>query len=146
MDEIKLPSGRAPRGRYVEYVDGIPYPAYGNPMTKQQIAAGAPMALGQMYVPLRDADGEYLPGEQDYEGMSNADVMWTRIGRKAALGDMEAANMLLDRSVGKPKQHVETLSVTATLQDFLDQIAGEDAPAQQVHIVDADLEDVDSWL
>lgn len=115
-------------------------------MTKQQIAAGAPMALGQMYVPLRDADGEYLPGEQDYEGMSNADVMWTRIGRKAALGDMEAANMLLDRSVGKPKQHVETLSVTATLQDFLDQIAGEDAPAQQVHIVDADLEDVDSWL
>lgn len=120
-------------------------------MTKQQIAAGAPMALGQQYEPLRDADGEYLPGEQDFEGMTNGDVMWTRVGRKAALGDMEAANMLLDRSIGKPKQHVESVTVTATLQDFLDQIAGDGAVQNQpVNIVDVtnheSVEDIESWL
>lgn len=105
------------------------------------------MALGQRYEPLRDSNGDYLPGEEDFEGMTNHDVMWTRIGKRAGGGCLEAANMLLDRSIGKPKQHVETLSVTATLQDFLDQIANEGEPQnQQVHIVDTDIEDVDSWL
>ena len=54
--------------------------------------------------------------------MSNIEVMWIRLAEKAANGDTGAMNMMFDRILGKPKQSVETASVSMTYQDFLEQL------------------------
>ena len=55
--------------------------------------------------------------------MSNIEVMWIRLAEKAANGDMGAMSMMFDRLLGKPKQSVETASVSMTYQEFLKELA-----------------------
>jgi hypothetical protein len=45
---------------------------------------------------------------------------------QAAEGDHDARSMILDRVIGRPKQKTETVTVTGTLNDFLDHVAREE--------------------
>lgn len=61
--------------------------------------------------------------EPRFEGMTNAEVMWIRTAEKAASGDLAATNLILDRVLGKPKQSVESMSMSMSYPEFLEFLA-----------------------
>lgn len=75
---------------------------------------------------LHDIDPE--TGKTNMESIADNIVGMAKQGNKLGL---DAAVEIMDRVLGKAKQSVETLSVTATLGDYLDRLSG--APDVAVH-------------
>lgn len=113
----------------IQWVNGVPEPTYGNinPSSIKQLAT---TALSLPY------EGDYNEElginviDPRFEGMSNAEVMWVRMAEKAAAGDIDAAKMILDRVLGKPKQSVETTTMTLTYPEFLEHLARQEEKAK----------------
>lgn len=63
---------------------------------------GRPKKLPELHVLLADVLGE------EKDGISAAEAILKSIRAKAAKGDVRAAELLLDRAYGKPKQTSET--------------------------------------
>lgn len=113
----------------IQWVNGVPEPTYGNinPSSIKQLAT---TALSLPY------EGDYNEKlginviDPRFEGMSNAEVMWVRMAEKAAAGDIDAAKMILDRVLGKPKQSVETTTMTLTYPEFLEHLARQEEKAK----------------
>ena len=63
---------------------------------------GRPRKLPELHVLLADVLGE------EKDGISAAEAILKSIRAKAAKGDVRAAELLLDRAYGKPKQTSET--------------------------------------
>jgi hypothetical protein len=139
-DQPKLPRPIRPLEPTAIYWDGdVPYPMYSPKLSKAQVNDLIGVGFSSLYAPLRtngqcerkecgepretcDTHGDYLPGEQKWEGMSCMEVAAVRLGQKAASGDIEALEKGLDRIVGKPKQISENLNVNMTLERFLDDL------------------------
>lgn len=106
----------------IEWVNGVPEPVYKN-ITPSSVKQLANTALSLPY------QGEYIPEldtyiiEPRFQGMSNAEVMWIKMAEKAATGDLKAAEMILDRVLGKPKQSVESATMTMNYTEFLDYLS-----------------------
>lgn len=114
-------------GKYIVWKDGVPCPEYAEPYTRDQVAALQSVALALPYEPLRDpATGDFLPGEERFVGMSNGEVGAIRFVEAHAHGSLDATKYIYDRVLGKPKQQVESLSVSMTYRDFLAKIAADD--------------------
>jgi hypothetical protein len=113
----------------IQWVNGVPEPTYGNinPSSIKQLAT---TALSLPY------EGDYNEElginviDPRFEGMSNAEVMWVRMAEKAAAGDIDAAKTILDRVLGKPKQSVETTTMTLTYPEFLEHLARQEEKAK----------------
>ena len=87
-----------------------------------------------------EAQREY-EDELEFQGMTNAEVMIIRMARTAASGDQAAADRMLDRILGRPKQSVETKSMSMTYADVLKEKAARAAAVDAVcEIVKDDLE------
>lgn len=117
----------------------MPVPTYRQPPTHDELRAEILNAFCLPYKGAKDPSGELLPEESDYVGKSKLEVMMHRVSDRAALGDMEAVNFMFDRTIGKPKQHVENISVTMSYQDFLKEIAQDDTPMSiqaEVKVID----------
>jgi hypothetical protein len=109
--------------------DGVPRPSSVPTISRQGIEDLAAVALSLPYkipeVPLNLPDKEHQEAvarredEMEFEGMTNAEVMIVKLARSAAGGDAEATSMLLDRVLGRPKQSVESKSMTMTYADVL---------------------------
>jgi len=95
--------------------DGVPRPEAVPALTPQGISELSTVALSLPFVPRGDA----FPEDKEFEGMTNAEVMVIRLARAAASGDLSATSQLLDRVLGKPKQSVESKSLTLTYADVL---------------------------
>ncbi len=106
----------------IEWENGVPKAVYKNitPTSVKQLAA---TALSLPY------QGEYIPEldifqiEPRFVGMSNAEVMWIKMAEKAANGDLKASEIILDRILGKPKQSVESATMTMNYTEFLDYLS-----------------------
>lgn len=131
--------------------DGVPRPSSVPALTPQGIGDLAAVALSLPYkiadVPPNLPDKEHQEAvqrreeEMEFEGMTNAEVMIIKLARSAAGGDQEATSMLLDRVLGRPKQSVESKSMTMTYADVLkEKAAREKALDVAVEIVRDDLE------
>lgn len=132
--------------------DGIPRPSSVPTLTPQGIGDLAAVALSLPYkipeVPLNLPDKEHQEAvarredEMEFEGMTNAEVMIIKLARAAASGDQEATTMMLDRVLGRPKQSVESKSMTMTYADVLKEKAARAAVVDAVcaQIVEGDLE------
>lgn len=125
--------------------DGMPVPSAQPMLTKPGIEALTTVALSLPYkirdkvpfeltVPLpvdasqaakaqRETDlarAEYeWEQDQEFVGLTNAEVMIIRLARAAAEGNLSSIESLLDRSLGRPKQSVETKSMSMTYADVL---------------------------
>ncbi len=106
----------------IKWVNGVPEPYYGdiNPSSVKKLAV---VAASLPYEGTWDPDLEMNIIEPRFEGLTNAEVMWIRLAESAANGDLTATNMMLDRILGKPKQSVESTSMTMSYQEFLNMIA-----------------------
>jgi hypothetical protein len=96
-------------------VDGVPRPANVPLLNKQSIEDLAITALSLPYMP----DPLSLTETEEFLGMSNAEVMIVKLARAAAAGSMQATETLLDRVLGRPKQSLESKSMTMTYADVL---------------------------
>lgn len=68
---------------------------------------GRPKKLPELHVLLADVLGE------EKDGISAAEAILKSIRAKAAKGDVRAAELLLDRAYGKPKQSIDN-NITTT--------------------------------
>jgi hypothetical protein len=67
---------------------------------------GRPKKLPELHVLLADVLGE------EKDGISAAEAILKSIRAKAAKGDVRAAELLLDRAYGKPKQSIDNTIIT----------------------------------
>ena len=105
--------------KMIEWVDGNPTAVSVPILTKQQIADIIPVAMSLMYEPV-----EGVEGDEQYQGMTNAEVMKIKFVKRAALtGDEDLVTKLWNRNLGMPKQSAEVLKVTATYEDYLKGLA-----------------------
>lgn len=107
----------------ITWVNGVPEPTYGKIVETQSVKKLARVAASLPYEGEWDEDLEMYILDPRFRGMTNIEVMWIRLAEKAANGDMSAANMILDRILGKPKQSVESTSLSMTYQEFLKSLA-----------------------
>jgi hypothetical protein len=136
--------------------DGVPRPSSVPALTSQGITELSTVALSlpyklkplEVFPPLgKDASNiekarrqqEEEKAQRDYEdelefeGMTNAEVMIIRMARLAAAGDNEATAAILDRTLGRPKQSIESKSMTMTYADVLkEKAARASAPVDAV--------------
>ena len=120
----------------VKWENGKPVPVYIEPVTPQRVTTFMREAAGREYVPMVDGNGDMLPGEEQFIGMTKLQVGIERKADRVARGDNEALEEYLDRLAGKPKQQVETLQVTATLQDFLTYMKEEESKDPTIDTTD----------
>jgi hypothetical protein len=113
----------------IEWRDNVPHVVGKEAFTKVSLSAMAVAAVSLPYKPVTfindDGEEQVDPEELEFEGLSNGEVMLIRQARNAALGDYDSTVMLLDRICGKPKQQIDSTTMTLTLQDYL---AGLPAP------------------
>lgn len=106
----------------IEWVNGVPEAVYKN-ITPTSVKQLANTALSLPYQGEYIADLDMYVIEPRFAGMSNAEVMWVKMAEKAANGDLKAAEMILDRVLGKPKQSVESATMTMNYTEFLDYLS-----------------------
>lgn len=106
----------------ITWVNGVPEPTYSKIINPQSVKKLAQVAASLPYEGEWDEELEMYVLEPRFKGMTNIEVMWVRLAEKAANGDMGAMNMMFDRLLGRPKQSVETASVSMTYQEFLKEL------------------------
>ena len=108
-----------PGGKLVKWENGVPVPVYTEPVTPQSVTKLIRHEYATEYEPLLDPEGNPLFGEDRYIGLTKAEAAAVRFTNASARGDMDATKFIYDRILGKPKQQVETISMTLTLEEFL---------------------------
>lgn len=68
----------------------------------------------------------YLGTDVDKIGMTLIEAALFSAAKKAADGDLDAMDKLLNRIMGKPLQQVANLNMNASLKDFLDDVVRTD--------------------
>ena len=105
----------------------------GGPVIIRPKGASVPIPIGQDLDLAKVAETHLQTIAQDmydgddpkYEGMTRLEVAILSLARDAAT-DPDARKEFLDRSMGKPRQRVDSMNVNVTLQGFLEQLADED--------------------
>ena len=108
---------------YLEWVDGMPIPKFAPSATKGSTTA---LIAAAASVPFT------APSERTADRFANMTVLEVaaiRLMEAAADGDTTATREVFDRILGKPKQETQNVSVNATYQDYLQQIAIEEGVA-----------------
>lgn len=105
-------------GAYFEWRDNIPYVVDREPTTRQSLSA---LIAGATVLPYEHPK-ERKPDEERFKGLSNVEVLAIRLAEKAANGDYDATNQVLDRILGKPKQETQNVTVSVTYADYLDNL------------------------
>lgn len=129
-------NGIARVGRYIRWENNLPIACYVEPVTTDDMVSIGRAALAVPYEPILDPITlEILPEEKKFVGMTCLEVAFYRASQRFAQGDLDAGKFVFDRTIGKPKQQLETVSLHGTIQDFLAQVAAADAG---VTVVDAE--------
>lgn len=119
--------------------DGVPRPAAVPSLSTASISELAVVALSLPYKP-----DPLCPSDVEFEGMSNAEVMIVKLARSAAGGSQAATTELLDRVLGRPKQSIESKSLSMSYADVLKEKATRlaEAHAQKEGAIDVVIEAV----
>ncbi len=109
---------------FVDWTDGTPTVVYRQMITPEVLSDLPLAALSLPYK--RSEEDIFLGNEEEFEGRTNAEVMNIRLARRAAAGEMEATKLIQDRILGRPKQQIESRSVTQTYTQYLEMLAEEE--------------------
>lgn len=124
-------------GRYIVWKDGIPYPAYGDPFTKEALETIITTSLALEYEVEQEEDEDLgimvtKADELQYKGMTNLEVGGRRMAKEFARGNVEMQKYVFDRVVGKPTARIETNgTIELKLQDHLRVFREEDRQLQE---------------
>lgn len=104
--------------------EGKPSMGFKEMITKEVLEE---LPVAALSLPYKRSDKEiFLNEDPEFEGKTNAEVMNIRLARKAAQGCMTAIKAIQDRVLGKPKQQIESRSITETYTQYLERIGKED--------------------
>jgi len=107
----------------IVWEEGVPRVKLQTMVTKE-VLTDLPVAA--LSLPYKRSDKDiFLERELEFEGKTNAEVMNIRLARKAAAGNTDAVKTIQDRILGKPRQQVESHSITETYSQWLDRTAVE---------------------
>ena len=117
-----IPSSPSPvYQRITKFIDGVPTVVAVPMLTKQNLRDIYLIAASQPYV----VEDPFDPEFEKYDGMTCAEVMVRKeIEQAARLGDMAAAEKIMDRIIGRPEQISKTLEVSASYEEWLKSQAG----------------------
>jgi len=122
----------------VHWHDGVPVPVQQAVINKQVLADQLVTMLSLPYKGKAIANDlgqtEFIP-DPTYEGLTNAQVMLAKLVEGASAGSLEHTRELLDRLLGKPKQHVESVNMQLTYEDYLDQLAKQEDVEEAIDVV-----------
>ena len=125
-------SGQWLLSKVIEWRDNVPYVVGKEVFTKTSLTAMVPAAIATQFKPRRNRDGEIKEEDKDFIGLTCGEAMMIRQARDASYGALDATEFLTDRLCGKPKQSVESTSLTMTFQDYLDTLP----PPPQINVVE----------
>lgn len=110
--------------RLIKWVDGKPVPVDREIISKEAVAQ---LPVTVLSLPYKRTPLEIeLEIDEDYDGMTNGEVMMMEMARDAARGDHRAADMLLDRILGKPKMTTENKNLNISYEQYLQSIVNSD--------------------
>ena len=132
----------AAKRRFITWdADGNPRVASEEVLTRAAVQDLYMAAAAQMYEP-----DPHVPSDAQYAGLTCAEVMVRKQIQQAARSG--AAETVMDRLVGKPKQSTEITKLNLTYEDTLREIArkeamklGPPAPARAVIAIEAEVVD-----
>lgn len=118
---------RKPAGRLIVRDElGNPQPVYGEVKTRANVENSLLSMVSLPYEGVHDPEtGEYINYDKRFEGMTLLDKASYELAIKAAAGDTKATEMIFDRILGKPKQQVESLSMTMSYEQYLNNLEDE---------------------
>jgi len=94
-----------------------------------------------------DGDTEFLEDlnipEENREGLTYNEVLWTRLLHKALGGDMKAIQEVLDRRFGKAQQHILNENLNYNYTDLLKDIREADEKIKVPQVIELDSPNVD---
>lgn len=106
---------------FIVWKDGLPTVTYRRMLTPDTLGD---LPIAALSLPYKRSDRDILLDiDTEFDGMTNAEVMNIRLARKAAGGSLDAAKILQDRILGRPKQQVETHTVSETYTQYLERLA-----------------------
>jgi hypothetical protein len=125
----------------INWSNGEPVVEYKQMLTKGVVGELPIAALSMPYTleeldKVRSETERFLGIDEHLVGKSIGEVMNIRLARKAANGDKEAYRILQDRILGKPKQEVQSTSVSMTYSEYLDNL-----PEDEEEIMEANVND-----
>ena len=116
----------------IEWVDNVPRVVGREIITKTALGTLPAVAASLPFKPRYDLDGNIFPEDEELVGLTCAEAANIQQARKASYGDLDSQNYIMDRSVGKPKQTVESKSMTMTYQDYLDSLPPPPDPEEDI--------------
>lgn len=114
---------------YMTIENGVPVKKHRVVMKKEDIQEMKYHAAQQMYVGDWDPIAQDYVVDERYVGMTKLEVAQHKQMDAAARGDLKALEQIEDRVLGKPKQQVESVQISATLEDFLEKVAQQEGLA-----------------
>ncbi len=109
---------------FIVWINGEPEIEYRQLITTNVLAE---LPLAALSLPYKRTEEEIFLGEDpEFEHMSNAEVMNIRLARRAAAGSMDATKTILDRVLGRPKQQIESRTISETYTQYLERLAAEE--------------------
>ncbi len=129
-----------PQGKQIIWEDGMPVPIYNDPLNVPSMKELAITAVSTQYTGDVDPETGETVFEERFQGSTLMEVTMVRLAEQAATGNLKAAEMIMDRILGKPKQQVESVSVRMSYDDYLMQLAKEEGMLGDSHHKDLFLE------
>jgi len=106
-------------GELFIWKEGIPEPRNAKSMAREEVERLHFASLGLPYKGEWDAQTQSYKMEQRYKGLTLGEVMVLKATERAANGDHKAYTDIMDRVLGKPKQAVESVSLSMKYSDYL---------------------------
>lgn len=117
---------------FIVWEDGVPTVAYRELLT---IDAVSNLPIAALSLPYQRTPREILLAiDIEFEGLTNAEVMNIRLARRAASGDMDATKTIQDRVLGRPKQQIESRSITETYTQYLERLAKDEENLKEANV------------
>lgn len=116
----KIPTATVNFRAMLAWKDGIPY-LVSNP---QKVSKDPATAILELFKTVLDLP--YNGTNPSYQGLTNAEAMAISHATRAADGEIDSTNLLLDRINGRPSQKIQAVHLTGNLTDFLDKVASQE--------------------
>jgi hypothetical protein len=95
-------------------------------VSRQLIEDYGVTALSSPYSGFRNPETGMMEVEPEYFGMTNYEVIWLRMAQMAAQGSLDHAKYVMDRTIGRPKQSIESTNININYENFLDRLVQEE--------------------
>jgi len=130
---LPMPAPQITSNNLFEWREGVPSPYGARPMTKEQVQTLYYAAAALPYNGVWNPEKQVWEIPERFQGCTTMEVIIQKQFEEAATGNLKAAEQVVDRILGKPKQAVDVAMATMSYSEFLEKLANEDAQANTAY-------------